>query len=368
MSSEYDNDTAVELTAAHRRVGGADTDSSEFTEPSIVPTERTHTIVRTDVDDDVHGGIFCSSVGPARLDDYKLKTTLAELPPNIYSAIIVSSSIEFGDSDAVNRILDMEIFLLSMANVLVQFIAVYFTYTLYDEALREHNNHSCGEFKTDRNLRWMAVGLWTFSLMNDVYETYSMQLWISYALGDFSASRARVFLENFADPCCCGLKPSYWFVPPQMREAQLVDKDGNPVASGNMVEIYKSLRGASCCQQLFIKVVVLGVKYFVALVLAVIGTGWLVQSETNEDLLLNCIALEFILQLSGNVYTFFLSSELKRFVEEDAPKFEITYEEGPTKCHRSTGILKKAFILGGFGLACNQVFCHDNANTRLNWF
>ena len=68
---------------------------------------------------------------------------------------------------------------------------------------------------------------------------------------------------------------------------------------------------------------------FVAFVLAVVGTGWLVQSEQNEDLLLNCIALEFILQLSGNVYDFFLSSEIKRFVEEDSPKFEIHYEEGP---------------------------------------
>lgn len=378
MSSENDNmatvvnfDPSLEMSDVH--TGGA---SIKTEEPSLLlePETGDHmsietqaTIVRTSLSGNVQVGIFTNAVGRARLEGYEHKTTLSELPPNIYSAIIVSSSIEFGDNKTVNRLLDAEIFFLAMANVCVQFIAIFFTYKLYADALHENNDHSCGQFQANRNLRWMAVAIWSFSLLNDIYETYSMQLWISYALGDSAAAWFRTFLETYVDCCCC-FQASYWLVPPQMREAKIVDSNGDPVLKGNMCEIYKSLRGASMVQQLFIKVVVLGVKYFVAFVLAVVGTGWLVQSGSNEDLLLNCIALEFILQLSGNCYTFFLSSELKRFVEEDAPKFQITYESKPTEFHRATGIIKKAIVLVTFSVLCNQLFCRESANFKLDFF
>jgi hypothetical protein len=313
---------------------------------------------------------WCWSTQPVKLEDYDRKKTLSELPPNIYSAIIVSSSVEFSDDYWVNRALEAEIFLCAMANVMIQFIGIFFAYKLYSNALAENDNHSCGHFQTNRNLRWMSVGLWAFTVLIEFYETYSMQLWISYALGDSTAGWFGRCLEK-VDPYfenCCGFKPSYWFVPPKMRDAHLVNADGEYVVEGNMVEIYKSLRGASVAQQIFIKVVVLAVKYFVALVLLLVGTGWLVSTTEDEDLLLNCIALEFILQLSTNIYDFFLSAELKRFVEEDAPKFQIEYEEGPTNFHRATGIIKKGVVLAVFWFGSNQLFCRDSANFRLNFF
>jgi len=327
-----------------------------------------HTFVRSSfTGDDLPGGWFNRGYEMRKLEGYDVKKTTSELPPNIYSAIIVSSTIKFGDNHTVNRLLDGEIFFLALANIIVQFIAVYFAYKLYADALAENDFHSCGSFQTSRNLRWMAVAIWSFSLLNDIYETYRMQLWISYAFGDNAASWFRELLENYVDGCIC-FRASYWLVPPQMRQAELVDANGDPVTKGNMVEIKKALRGASFIQQVFVKVVVLGVKYFVALVLAVVGTGWLVQSGSNEDLLLNCIALEFILQLSGNCYSFFLSSELKRFVEEDAPKFQISYHGGATQCHRATGIIKKTIVLIIFSVACNQLFCRESANFTLDWF
>jgi hypothetical protein len=316
---------------------------------------------------------WCWSTQPVKLQDYDKKKTISELPPNIYSAIIVSSSVEFSDDWWVNRALEAEIFLCAMANVCIQFIGIYFAYKLYSNALAENDNHSCGHFQTNRNLRWMSVGLWAFTVLIEFYETYSMQLWISYAFGDSAAGWFSSCLQK-VDPFfmyfCCGFRPSYWLIPPRMREAFLVKADGEYVTDteGNMAEIFKSLRGASIAQQIFIKVIVLAVKYFVAIVLLLVGTGWLVSTTEDEDLLLNCIALEFILQLSTNIYDFFLSAELKRFVEEDAPKFAIEYEEGPTNFHRATGILKKAVILGVFWFGSNQLFCRDSANFRLNIF
>jgi len=323
----------------------------------------------------IHSSQYCtntidtahSHAEPEILDDYHFKTTLCQLPPNIYSVIIVSSSIEFGNSEMVNRVMNAEIYFLMMTNVLVQFIACYFTYKLYSDALEENDDHSCGQFTTDKNLRWMAVGVWSFSLLTDIYETYHMQIWITYAFGDEELTLYKKILEDYADDrCCC--KASYWLLPSAMREAYLVDEDGEIVNDGNPYEILKALQSASLCNQIFIKVVVLGVKYFVAIVMALVGTGWLVQAQENEDLLLDCIALEFVVHLSKDVYDFFISHELKRFVEKECPKFLVKYEEDPTKCHRASGIAKKGFILLIFSLGCNLLFCRESANFTLHFF
>lgn len=363
MSSATDNEQAVEL--------GGDIMSDSQVDGKL--TKDSQGKKRFSVSTDVipSHSKWCWSTDPVQLKAYRLKKTISELPPNIYSAIIVSSSVEFGDDYWVNRALEVEIFICACANVLIQFIGIFFAYKLYSNALAENDNHSCGKFQTNRNLRWMAVGLWAFTLLIDFYETYSMQLWITYALGDSAAGWFAPCLEKVFDPCferCCGFKPSYWFIPPKMRKAHLINADGEYVTEGTMLEIYKSLRGASIAQQLFIKVIVLAVKYFVAIVLLLVGTGWLVSTTEDEDLLLNCIALEFILQLSTNIYDFFLSAELKKFVEEDAPKFEIEYEEGPTKFHRATGIIKKGIVLGVFWVGSNQLFCRNSADFRLNIF
>jgi hypothetical protein len=81
------------------------------------------------------------------------------------------------------------------------------------------------------------------------------------------------------------------------------------IAAGGVTPNYRDIMYLVC-----------SIKLLVEAATSICGSGYVLYANSNEELLLNSLALFFILEIDDTMYRYLLSDVLKRFIENEAPE------------------------------------------------
>jgi len=211
-----------------------------------------------------------------------------ELSESIYTAAIVIP-VAFDSWGCGNLFRAAQVIFLYFLNVFAQFaLSLYVRYMWLqqgEDGAEDENTEitTCGpydlvarEFKVAFALQVICILVYTAVVVGDVVETCGMAMWILYSPTSRNCSPMKV--------------------------------------SWNDDESFTVIRsGIPCCAKLFGLVIVVGSKLMVASTLLIWGGGYILGSPTNEDLLLNALAISFIMDIDEIMFTLFLPRSIQAF-------------------------------------------------------
>jgi len=139
---------------------------------------------------------------------------------------------------------------------------------------------------TDALLRWACLCVFTAGTLNDLVQSVNMCIWL--------------------------------YLVPTVRRHIAVGYEVN----GHGQRVLDSQWGLTASHKTFVSVGVLLPKFAIAGFMFVIGAAYLSISESNDVLILNTVALNFILDIDELLYKVFVSDFVKECVEQ-LPPFDL---------------------------------------------
>lgn len=200
------------------------------------------------------------------------------LPQGIYSSCRImvhgGNKEEYSGPNAILTycILIPQFFFLVL-NYVMQFGFVYYIYSLLKA------DKLC-ELNTDPWLRLLATMAFAVSMIKELAENWNMVLWLYH-------------VKNEAEH----------------RQLWIKEIDGEKVID----------TGLTACQKLLFVCQAIIPKYVVAFLLIHFGGMFIKHSESDSDLILNCVALEFILEFDTVLYQTFTPPFCQRILDELPP-------------------------------------------------
>jgi hypothetical protein len=131
-------------------------------------------------------------------------------------------------------------------------------------------------------------------------------LWVGRMLGEFKDNQR--------------LARTIWKLPsapPGARMKHCVLDNRKPAEGEDKPE--NEIIALTCCIRFLVFIVVIIPKFCICIILAGLGAHWLSATTCFSDLILNALALEFIIDIDANILDFFLPRRLK--TRADATKF-----------------------------------------------
>lgn len=247
-----------------------------------------------------------------------------------------------------------KLFLLEYYGLILALAAVQGTITIYVRVIWEKavaENTRCGNPDNHKTLRQVCIMCYIGYVMADLLETYTMILWLWTIAGH---------------PCkgvtLCGSSET------ETENATVSDEipttytiiDAEESSTNKItVKISNNLREMSLAARFFLYFVVIGFKIAVAFALIGYGSGYVIASEGNADLILNALALCFILDVDGMVYEMFVSQEYKAIMQDHAPRVEQTIQNDGyfSDFNRMSTIPIKCLLLIGGTYIENEIYC-----------
>jgi hypothetical protein len=104
-------------------------------------------------------------------------------------------------------------------------------------------------------------------------------------------------------------------------------------------------------------------KLGVGLALVCYGAAFVVMTDKDEELILNALALTFILKVDEMIYSFCFGWEMKHIVSQLSPHLKIITGKRTTTFYRNFGISAKVLLLSVLSLGTITTFC-DNLFTE----
>jgi len=283
------------------------------------------------------------------------KNDVLVLPDNIYTAAIIlpmtRDPTEYG---IITFWKNLQFFLLVSSNIVAQSFLIGFISDIYNK--QEKGGGKCGtderqgDNPTDPKLRAIAQAIFIGYCMIDFLETWNMTLWwldMSRAIPQKCWDWLNWVL-NFLTCYCCGFGIT--------RKTRFCNRDGEEDDISK--EFADRIQGCHILRKMWVHFILL-LKYALNISLVVYGTGFLLLSETNADLILNALALTFVLELDEMFYQFFLTTEMKVMVETFTPMVVIQEDSGTQLILSNLTILARAGILGGATLLMYSFYCTD---------
>eukprot|EP00494_Astrolonche_serrata_P029584 UN29851 len=194
---------------------------------------------------------------------YPVETKMS-LPLSMYSAAMVIPLCQVGSSTYQKWIIYIQITLLYLANGFIQLGLITYVYWIYQDQEDEYGE--CGGYKTRQPVRWMCILLYTAVCAGDIVETMKLAFWTWY----FPSTS----------------EPGAW----EKLSYEVVEQ-----ADGDTVTEYKS--GMNTLYRVYIFLIVLAPKMMLALALLGYGTGFIVTTNDEAEILLNALALVFVLEI-----------------------------------------------------------------------
>lgn len=266
---------------------------------------------------------------------------ILNLPENIYTAaIILPFTRDRNKSQLENYWRDFQVLLLVATNIIAQTFLIVYVEDTYRKT--EEDTGRCGTdaIATDKKLRPVAEAIFIGYCLIDMVETWNMFWWwidMSKAIPDWALTKLSALLSCVFCVCtkCCGK----WNL---VRETQIVNREGEESAFAN--EFHRRVTECSWIRKGFVLFIIL-CKFSLCANLANFGTGFLLLSESNADLILNALALTFVLELDEMFYVFFLTTEMRVIVETFTPMVVVKTDENTGWFLRNTTILARAMML-----------------------
>jgi len=277
-----------------------------------------------------------------------MKDEIFELGANIYSALLIVPFTAPVMGPWKHRIFIAEYYSLLIANALVQGVITIYIRVIYNEASEE--NGRCGAKSNSKPLRWVCILCYIGYVIGDLNETWNMALWL------YNVSRGGPI------QMCCSSGSSDDGLKTQSTLTgevafTIVDGDGN---EGNKITeaLAENVANMNCCERLFMYFCVLGYKFGIAAALIGYGSGYIIASESEGDILLNALALCFVLEIDEMIYGFFCGADVQTLIESDAPRVSKKVVNPKNKeCWRVTVIPFKVVLLTVITYVENQFYC-----------
>lgn len=241
-----------------------------------------------------------------------------DLPGSLYSCLmIIPLCTNIGENRWQNTMVITQIMFLHAINMYVQANILWSVYEIYKVNNAEFGE--CGGYEVEFTLRSLCVLIYT-----------------TLCIGDFTESlKMLMFTINFKT--CKTFQPLKY---------ELTIQDGQDEISfaTGMTRAYKIY---ICCAVLF-------PKFVIALWLLVWGTGFVVTTNDPSDVVLNALALGFVLELDEMIYDL-LPSQMIEIIEE-LPSVPLARGK-LTSWNKEYGMFVKGFGIGILTYCTYMTFC-----------
>lgn len=242
------------------------------------------------------------------------------LPETLYSSLIVLPLCEtIGKTACHRRVINFSLYFCLAANFVIQGFFLRYVYKIYVDNKEELG--VCGGRETDQNLRVFCILIYTAYCFSDVAETLKMASFI------WEFPRSKKFEKLL-------LKSS-------------IDEDGEKQLefSSGMTYSYK----------LYCYLCILFPKFVIATCLLTYGTGFVVTTDVNENLILNALALGFVLDIDNMAYEYFMTFQMREVIGELPPV--VMKDSKMLKINTHYGTYIKAIFLSGLTYATLNAYC-----------
>jgi len=242
-----------------------------------------------------------------------------QLPDTLYSSLIILPLCETLGKTKWNRaLINFSLYWCMAANFTIQGFFLRYVYKIYVDSTAEYG--VCGGRETDTNLRIFCILVYTAYCFADVAETMKMSS----------------FVFNF--PECAKF---------QKLELKQVEENGETelVFASGMTKMYK----------LYCFLCILFPKFVIACSLLTYGTGFVVTTDANENLILNALALGFVLEIDDMAYEYFMTFQMRAVVSQ-LPAIEISASM-MMRINTHYGTVIKAVILITLTLGTLNAYC-----------
>lgn len=248
--------------------------------------------------------------------------TAITLPETIYSSLIILPlCTNIGRTAFHRKLISLSLFFCLLANLAIQGFFLRYVYKIYVDNEEEHGQ--CGTKLTDRNLRIFCILVFTGYCFSEIGETFNMF----------------TFVRNF--PTSKGFEP--------LRLKEKKNEDGE-----TETEFHS---GMTQCFKWYCYLTILIPKFGIAVALLTYGTGFVVTTVNDEDLILNAIALGFVLDIDDMAYNYFMTYQMREVVQGLPPV--IIQATCATDFNTHYGTFFKAGLLFGFTLFTLNFYCPD---------
>jgi len=284
------------------------------------------------------------------------ETPILNLPENLYSACLILPFATFPNNTACqDRWLDIQIMCLLFFNCALQYILVVYVWVIYDEKLKNELS-KCGGYVTRKALRWICVIVYTGFCSADILDSLNMMSWLVSLVGNPFSGRCWDCLMCIPNLLTCNLLKKGGTAVKRMVNVEVADRTlaTNRISS----EIADGIKNSSCLWRVYSFSCIL-FKLGVGLALVCYGAAFVVMTDKDEDLILNALALTFILQVDKMIYNFAFNQEMKYIVLNLSPHLKLHVHGGTEKVYRNFGILAKVLLLTFLSLGTITTFC-DN--------
>lgn len=224
------------------------------------------------------------------------------LPRSMFSSIILMPMVEA-------PIVPTEIFmLLHLPQYFVYLLVICAQFTLCGflahDARKNTNADACNEADNSSSfLRFVCVATFCSFCFSDLLETTGMCRWLNY-LPTWDKKQEDLVNEK--------LTGSLLFEKQTKRETigRCPDQE---------VTVFKPITGISTKFKSMIFLFVILPKYIIAVLLMFVGSGFIVRAEGISDIVLNTVAVSFVLQVDDFAYRGFTTSSMKILYESIPP-------------------------------------------------
>lgn len=248
--------------------------------------------------------------------------TAISLPETIYSSLIILPlCTNIGRTAFHRNLISLSLFFCLLANLAIQGFFLRFVYKIYVD--NEEELGQCGSRMTDRNLRVFCTLVFTGYCFSEIGETFNMF----------------TFVRNFPT--------SSSFEGLRLKEKKNEDGESEVTFHSGMTQ----------CHKWYCYLTILIPKFGIAVALLTYGTGFVVTTVNNEDLILNAIALGFVLEIDDMAYNYFMTYQMQEVVSGLPPV--VIEASCTTDFNTHYGTFVKAALLFGFTIMMLTFYCPD---------
>lgn len=246
------------------------------------------------------------------------------LPESIYTALMMLPSCSNLTTNKTEAwLLYVQLLFCHFINLTLQGMLLAYVWEIYVEVRGELGY--CGNWETTKHLRWICILIYVSYCLADIAET--LQMW--------------TFVYNFP-----------------RAEAREPIRYGVTINTETDEEILVYESGFTKCQKIYMFLCILIPKFGMACTLIALGTGFVVTTDDDADLILNALALGFVLDLDELMYQTFCSFNMRRMVEEFPPVYIHDGRLGEIM-GKKCGVFVKCIGIVAITTMTYRLFCAD---------
>lgn len=289
-----------------------------------------------------------------------------QLPDSIYTAAITLPLTQLDRHPAWDNWMKLQVIGLLGANLFIQGMLTAYIWVFTQENGDEFGKcakldcasmlaDECLENQAQERCVWDAASSTCsrdseYELIANVYQV-CIVIYIGYMLSDIIDS---IYMTLWWKRLCSWNWNSNRF--------EIVNADGEE--DEDVIEVAKVMMNTSWKYKAYVYICVLLPKYAIAFALLIIGAGYIVNTDSNENLILNALALGFIIELDEMIYEGLIGTRLRQFVEK-TPVINIKGSERDASftalAFGRFGIVAKLLLLAIFSYSSLVYFCPDDA-------